>query len=107
MSVIDSPVKEIELDIDVFLMKHLILKSIIEAKEIIKRLEEENRWVRGEFEEDKWEVNTLLYNERSNYYDFSLFDSFQFNHKLPSDFKEIVKCWFINIIDNKNRKVDF
>ena len=27
MSVIDSPVKEIELDIDVFLMKHLILKK--------------------------------------------------------------------------------
>lgn len=102
MSVIDSPVKEIELDIDVFSDEAFdIKKSIIEAKEIIKRLEEENRWVRGEFEEDKWEVNTLLYNERSNYYDFSLFDSFQFNHKLPSDFKEIVKCWFINIIDNK------
>lgn len=100
MSVIDNPVKEIEIDIDVFSDEGFDLKrSVIEAKEIIKKLEEENRWFRGEFEEDHWEVSKNLYNERYDGYDFSKFDSFQFNHKLPQEFKEIIKCWILNFID--------
>lgn len=98
MSVTDT-VKEIELDIDVFSDEGFDLKrSVIEAKEVIQRLEEEKRWLRGEFEEDYWEVNNLLYNEKFNGYDFSKFNSFQFNHRLPNEFKTIVKCWIINLI---------
>ncbi|MED0976629.1 tyrosine-type recombinase/integrase [Bacillus paranthracis] len=101
MSVIDSTVKEIELDIDVFSDEGFDLKrSVIEAKEIIQKLEEENRWVRGDFEDDHWEVTSLLYNERTNGYDFSKFDSAQFNDKLPKEFKTIAKCWIVNLIDN-------
>ncbi|MGR5961424.1 tyrosine-type recombinase/integrase [Bacillus paranthracis] len=76
-----------------------IKQSIIEAKEIAQKLVEENRWIRGEFEEDYWEINRLMYTETYYGYDFSKFDSAQFNHKLPQDFKTIVKCWIINIVD--------
>ncbi|MDA1539068.1 site-specific integrase [Bacillus cereus group sp. LD113LC] len=99
MSVMDA-VKEIELDIDVFSDEGFDLKrSVIESKEIIQKLEEEKRWLRGEFEEDYWEVSRNIYNERCHGYDFSKFDSAQFNHELPKEFKTIVKCWIINLID--------
>ena len=100
MSVIDSMIKEIEFDISVFSDEGFDIKqSIIEAKEIAQKLVEENRWIRGEFEEDYWEINRLMYTETYYGYDFSKFDSAQFNHKLPQDFKTIVKCWIINIVD--------
>lgn len=100
MSVIDSTVKEIELDIDVFSDEGFDIKqSVIEAKEIVQKLVEENRWIRGEFEEDYWEINRLMYTETYYGYDFSKFDSAQFNRKLPEEFKTIVKCWIVNIID--------
>ncbi|MGR5909123.1 hypothetical protein ACT7DL_32610 [Bacillus paranthracis] len=39
-------------------------------------------------------------------YDFSNFDSAQFNAKLPKEFKTIVKCWVVNLVDNyKNAAV--
>ena len=100
MSVIDSMIKEIEFDISVFSDEGFDIKqSIIEAKEIAQKLVEENRWIRGEFEEDYREINRLKYTETYYGYDFSKFDSAQFNHKLPQDFKTIVKCWIINIVD--------
>ncbi|SME07891.1 Phage integrase family protein [Bacillus cereus] len=99
MSVTDT-VKEIELDIDVFSDEGFNIKqSVIEAKEIIQKLVEENRWLQGEFEDDHWVVNTVLYSEMSNHYKFNAFDSAQFNHKLPQEFKTIIKCWIINLID--------
>ncbi|MGR5863458.1 hypothetical protein ACT7CY_29080 [Bacillus pacificus] len=99
MSVMDT-VKEIELDIDVFSDEGFDLKrSVIEAKEIVEKLEKENRWLRGEFEDDHWVVSRLLYSESYNSYNFSQFDSAQFNHKLPKEFKTIVKCWIVNLID--------
>lgn len=106
MSVMDA-VKEIEFDIDVFSNEGFDLKrSIIETEEVVQKLVEEGRWIRGEFEEDYWEITTALYNERSNVYDFSNFDSAQFNAKLPKEFKTIVKCWVVNLVDNyKNAAV--
>nr|WP_312753421.1 tyrosine-type recombinase/integrase [Bacillus mobilis] len=99
MSVVDT-VKEIELDIDVFSDEGFDLKrSVIEAKAIVQKLVEENRWLQGEFEEDYWKISRLLYKEHSNGYKFSQFDSSQFNHKLPKEFKTIVKCWIVNLID--------
>jgi len=95
MSVTDT-VKEIELDIDVFSDEGFDIKqSVIEAKGIVQKLVEENRWLRGEFEEDYWEVNKVLYVENYNGYDFSKFDYSHFNRKLPKEFKEIVKCWIV------------
>ncbi|WP_242434980.1 tyrosine-type recombinase/integrase [Bacillus cereus] len=100
MSVIDSPVKELELDIDVFSDEGFDIKqSVIDAKEIVQKLVEENRWFQGEFEEDYWKVNRPLYDELANVYKFSKFDSSQFNHKLPKNFKTIVKCWIVNLLD--------
>lgn len=99
MPVMDT-VKEIELDIDVFSDEGFdIEKSVIEAKEIVQKLVEENRWLRGDFEDDYWEITKPLYSEHYHSYNFSGFDSFQFNHKLPKEFKEIVKCWIVNLID--------
>ncbi|HDR4715851.1 TPA: site-specific integrase [Bacillus cereus] len=99
MSVTDT-VQEIELDIDVFSDEGFDLKrSVIEAKEIVQKLVEENRWLRGEFEEDYWEVSKVLYSDNSNIYNFNKFDSAQFNHKLPQEFKTIIKCWIVNLID--------
>lgn len=99
MSVTDT-VKEIELDIDVFSDEGFDIKqSVIEAKGIVQKLVEENRWLRGEFEEDYWKVNKVLYVENYNGYDFSKFDYSHFNRKLPKEFKEIVKCWIVNLID--------
>lgn len=96
-------VKEIELDIDVFSDEGFDLKrSVIEAKEIMQKLVEEGRWLRGEFEDDYWEINKILYVENFNGYNFSKLDYFQFNHKLPKEFKTIVKCWMVNLIDQLN-----
>ncbi|GAB6577799.1 tyrosine-type recombinase/integrase [Bacillus cereus] len=104
MSVMET-VKEIEIDIDVFSDEGFDLKrSVIEAKEILQKLIEENRWLRGEFEEDYWEVHKLLYSEKLNSYNFSKFDSAQFNTKLPKEFKTIVKCWVINLISQYKEK---
>lgn len=99
MSVVDT-VKEIELDIDVFSDESFNLKqSILDAKEIEQKLVEEGRWIRGEFEEDYWEITKVLYSEHYNSYNFSKFDSAQFNHKLPKEFKTIVKCWIVNLMN--------
>ena len=104
MSVIDSTIKEIELDIDVFSDEGFDIKqSVVEAKGIVQKLVEENRWIRGEFEEDYWEVNRVLYSEHCNSYNFSKFDSSHFNRKLPKEFKEIVKCWIVNLIDHTKK----
>ncbi|BCC27004.1 hypothetical protein BCM0079_p1059 (plasmid) [Bacillus cereus] len=100
MSVIDSTIKELELDIDVFSDEGFDIKqSVIDAKEIVQKLVAENRWFQGEFEEDYWKVNRPLYGELANVYKFSKFDSSQFNHKLPKNFKTIVKCWIVNLLD--------
>ncbi|PLT30509.1 site-specific integrase [Peribacillus deserti] len=77
--------------------------SIHESKEIINELVQENRWIKGEFEDDYWLVSKLLYSENNTGYDFSIFNTTSFNNSLPDNFKSIVKCWTVNLINEYKR----
>ncbi|MCL7747047.1 site-specific integrase [Halalkalibacter alkaliphilus] len=97
MSIIET---EVEIDIDVFSDEEFqIEESVNEAKKIIDRLVVENRWIKGDFEDDYWEVTQIQYNENFKAFDFNLLDSAAFNPSLPLFFKEMVKCWIVNLID--------
>ncbi|MEH7158305.1 site-specific integrase [Neobacillus drentensis] len=92
--------KELEFDIEEFSDETFNLEqSIIKAKEIIESLVVENRWIRGDFEDDCWEVAKLQYYENYSSFDFSKLDSALFNKNSPHDFKDIAKCWTVHLID--------
>lgn len=99
MSVI---VKEIEIDINIdeFSDEGFDLEqSMLESKEIYKRLVSENRWVKGEFEDDEWAITHEHYQENTHSFEFSEFNLARFNTHLPIEFKEMVKCWIVQLID--------
>ena len=92
--------KEVEIDIEEFSDEAFdIEQSIMDAKEIMESLVLENRWIRGDFEDDYWELSQLHYNENHNSFDFSKLDSSLFNNNLPIEFKTIVKCWTIHLME--------
>lgn len=92
--------KEVQFDIEEFSDEAFNLElSVIEAKEIIENLVLKNRWIKGNFEDDYWEVTRLDYYENHKSFDFSKLDSSQFNNNLPKEFKDIVKCWCIQLIE--------
>jgi hypothetical protein len=100
-------IKEIDIDIEEFSDETFdTVQSIIEAKDIIENLVSENRWIRGNFEDDYWEITKPHYYENYTSFDFSKLDSAHFNENLPHDFKDIVKCWTISLIDRYKKAAD-
>lgn len=94
------PIKEDAFDLDDFSDETFNKEqSINEAKAIMDNLILENRWIRGEFEDDYWEITELHFNENTKGYDFSKLNAALFNNNLPKEFKEMVKCWTISLID--------
>ncbi|WP_394548146.1 site-specific integrase [Priestia aryabhattai] len=76
--------------------------SITKAKEIINEIGD--RWCGGSFDDDCWVISRLDYTSNTNSFDFNKFDSSSFSNTLPREFKNMVKCWIIELI-NKYKKV--
>ena len=95
-----SEVQLTEIDIDVFSDECFdVANSITQTKEIIDSMVLSNRWVKGEFEDDNWFVTDLMMSGNYQHFDFTPFNSSTFNKSLPKEFKEMVKCWVVNLIE--------
>lgn len=90
--------KEVDIDIEVFSDEQFnIEQSVIEAKKIYKELK--SRWIKGDFTDDYWEVTRLDYESQHLSFDFSNLNAAVFNRDLPTEFKAMVKCWTVVLIE--------
>jgi hypothetical protein len=95
--------KEVDIDIEVLSDEQFNFEqSVTEAKEIYKELE--SRWITGDFTDDYWEISRLDYNAHYISFDFSKLDAAVFNRDLPKEFKDMVKCWTVQLI-GKYKKI--
>lgn len=93
--------KENLIDIDVFSDEiYDIEASMNRSKTTIEQLVNENRWVKGDFDDDYWVVNRLDYKELTWRFDFHKLNFFVFNSSLPKEFKHIVKCWTVHLLES-------
>jgi len=98
MSIITTEIEN-EVDISEFSDEGFnVEQSINDAKEIYECLVSENLWLKGDFEDDYWELAKEHHPDAFRSFSFTEFNSSRFNKHLPIEFKEIVKCWIVHLL---------
>lgn len=90
--------QELRIDFDYMSEEQFDLEvSVKEAIEKFNQLKNEGRLVNSSFDDDIWISKRLDYQSLTNTFDFNRFNGAKFSNSIPNEFKDIVRCWVVEL----------